>query len=82
MTTVAFRSNTTTYAYDPASNLATATYPNGVQVELTYDALNRLTIAGDAGLRLLLSTRSDRQPHQARSSTAAPSTGATTASTG
>jgi YD repeat-containing protein len=35
--------NTTTYAYDPASNLATATYPNGVQGTLTYDTLNRLT---------------------------------------
>jgi RHS repeat-associated protein len=34
---------TTTYTYDPASNLATATYPNGVQSALTYDALNRIT---------------------------------------
>ena len=35
--------NTTTYAYDPASNLSTATYPNGVQSVMTYDALNRIT---------------------------------------
>jgi RHS repeat-associated protein len=35
--------NTTTYTYDPASNLATATYPNGVQSAMTYDALNRIT---------------------------------------
>lgn len=35
--------NTTTYAYDPANNLTTATYPNGVQSVMTYDALNRIT---------------------------------------
>ena len=35
--------NTTTYTYDPASNLSTATYPNGVQSVMTYDALNRIT---------------------------------------
>jgi RHS repeat-associated protein len=35
--------NTTTYTYDPASNLATATYPNGLQSTFTYDPLNRLT---------------------------------------
>jgi RHS repeat-associated protein len=35
--------NTTTYAYDPASNLSTATYPNGVQSVMTYDALNRIS---------------------------------------
>jgi YD repeat-containing protein len=35
--------NTTSYAYDPASNLSTATYPNGVQSAMTYDALNRIT---------------------------------------
>jgi RHS repeat-associated protein len=34
--------NTTTYTYDPASNLATATYPNGQQSTFTYDDLNRL----------------------------------------
>jgi RHS repeat-associated protein len=33
----------TTYAYDPASNLTTATLPNGVQSAMTYDALNRVT---------------------------------------
>ena len=35
--------NTTTYAYDPAGNLATATYPNGLQSNFAYDRLNRLT---------------------------------------
>jgi RHS repeat-associated protein len=35
--------NTTTYAYDPANNLATATYPNGLQAAFTYDSLNRVT---------------------------------------
>jgi len=35
--------NTTTYTYDPASNLVTATYPNGLQSTFTYDRLNRLT---------------------------------------
>lgn len=35
--------NTTTYTYDPASNLATVTYPNGLQSTFTYDDLNRLT---------------------------------------
>jgi YD repeat-containing protein len=30
-------------AYDPAGNLTAATYPNGVQSVLTYDALNRVT---------------------------------------
>jgi RHS repeat-associated protein len=34
---------TTTYTYDPASNVATATYPNGVQSVMTYDVLNRIT---------------------------------------
>jgi RHS repeat-associated protein len=34
---------TTTYTYDPVSNLATATYPNGLQATFTYDPLNRLT---------------------------------------
>jgi RHS repeat-associated protein len=34
---------TTTYAYDPASNVTTATYPNGFQSIFTYDSLNRLT---------------------------------------
>jgi RHS repeat-associated protein len=34
---------TTTYTYDPASNLATATYPNGLQSTFTYDQLDRLT---------------------------------------
>ena len=36
-------SNTTTYAYDPANNLATAKYPNGLQSSFTYDSLNRVT---------------------------------------
>jgi RHS repeat-associated protein len=34
--------NTTTYSYDPASNLATVTYPNGLSSTFTYDSLNRL----------------------------------------
>ena len=33
--------NTTTYSYDSASNVATVTYPNGVQSTFTYDTLNR-----------------------------------------
>jgi len=28
--------NTTSYFYDPVSNLATATYPNGLQSSFTY----------------------------------------------
>ena len=36
-------SSTTTYTYDPASNLATAAYPNGLQSTFTYDQLDRLT---------------------------------------
>ena len=36
-------SNTTTYTYDPASNLAKGTYPNGLQATYTYDQLNRLS---------------------------------------
>ncbi|HEY4050853.1 MAG TPA: hypothetical protein VGM27_28640 [Acidobacteriaceae bacterium] len=35
--------NTTTYSYDPASNLATATYQNGLQSSFSYDQLNRVT---------------------------------------
>jgi YD repeat-containing protein len=35
--------NTTTYNYDPASNVATVNYANGVQSLMTYDALNRIT---------------------------------------
>jgi RHS repeat-associated protein len=34
--------NTTTYSYDAAYNLATVTYPNGLQSTFTYDDLNRL----------------------------------------
>ena len=34
---------TTTYSYDPASNVATVAYPNGLQSTFTYDSLNRLT---------------------------------------
>jgi RHS repeat-associated protein len=63
--------NTTTYAYDPASNLATVTYPNGVQSTFTYDDLNRMkavssSIAtynytlGAAGNRLSASESSGR----------------------
>ena len=35
--------NTTTYAYDTASNLVTVTYPNQLQSTIQYDSLNRLT---------------------------------------
>ncbi len=35
--------NTTTYTYDSASNLATATYPNGLRSTYSYDQLNRLS---------------------------------------
>jgi RHS repeat-associated protein len=35
--------NTTTYSYDPASNLATVTYPNGLSSTFGYDTLNRMT---------------------------------------
>ena len=34
---------TTTYAYDPASNVASVTYPNQLRSTFTYDQLNRLT---------------------------------------
>ena len=34
---------TTTYSYDPASNLATVTDPNGLQSAFTYDTQNRVT---------------------------------------
>jgi len=34
---------TTTYTYDPASNVATVSTPNGLQSSFTYDQLNRLT---------------------------------------
>ena len=35
--------NTTTYTYDPASNLATVAYPNGLSSTFVYDDLNRLS---------------------------------------
>jgi RHS repeat-associated protein len=35
--------NTTTYSYDPASNLATVEYPNGLESKFAYDTLNRVT---------------------------------------
>ena len=34
---------TTSYAYDPASNLVKVTYSNGVQTVIQYDKLNRIT---------------------------------------
>jgi RHS repeat-associated protein len=34
---------TTTYSYDSASNLATVTYPNGIQATFTFDQLNRVS---------------------------------------
>jgi RHS repeat-associated protein len=39
-------SNTTTYSYDAASNLATASYPNGLQTSFAYDSQNRVTGVG------------------------------------
>jgi RHS repeat-associated protein len=36
-------SNTTTYSYDSASNVATVTYPNGVETQFQYDTLNRVS---------------------------------------
>jgi RHS repeat-associated protein len=36
-------SNTTSYTYDNASNVATVKYPNGLTSTFTYDAVNRLT---------------------------------------
>ena len=36
-------SNTTTYTYDNASNIALVTDPNGVQSSVTYDTLNRIS---------------------------------------
>jgi RHS repeat-associated protein len=36
-------SGTTAYTYDNASNVATVTYPNGVQSTFTYDTLNRVS---------------------------------------
>ncbi len=35
--------NTAIYTYDPAGNVATATYPNGFQTTFSYDQLSRLT---------------------------------------
>jgi RHS repeat-associated protein len=35
--------NTTSYSYDPSSNVATVQYPNGLTSTFTYDTLNRLT---------------------------------------
>jgi RHS repeat-associated protein len=35
--------NTAVYTYDPAGNVATATYPNGFQTTFSYDQLSRLT---------------------------------------
>ncbi len=42
-TVVDSRLGTTAYAYDAASNVATVTYPNGVQSTFAYDQLNRVT---------------------------------------
>jgi RHS repeat-associated protein len=38
-------SNTTSYAYDNASNVGTVTYPNNIQMQFTYDTLNRVATA-------------------------------------
>ena len=55
--------NTTTYSYDAAGNLVTATYPNGVQSTLTYDDLNRVTAmdAGSASYNYTLGPAGNRQ---------------------
>ena len=39
---------TTTYGYDNAGNLQSATYPNGVVHSYSYDTRNRLTTLGVA----------------------------------
>ena len=54
--------NTTTYTYDPASNLATVTYPNGLSSNFTYDDLNRVTALNDGIYRLTNETIS-LDPH-------------------
>lgn len=36
-----------TYQYDPASNLIQLTYPDGYQLQYTYDQLNRIRTAGN-----------------------------------
>jgi RHS repeat-associated protein len=41
--------NTTSYAYDNASNVVTVAYPNGLTSTLTYDELNRLTELSTSG---------------------------------
>jgi RHS repeat-associated protein len=41
---------TTMYAYDPAGNLVTATYPNGLQSSFTLDSLSRVTSLNNAKL--------------------------------
>jgi RHS repeat-associated protein len=55
--------NTTTYSYDPASNLATVTYPNGLQSSFTYDDLNRVTAmnAAKASYSYMLSPTGSRK---------------------
>jgi RHS repeat-associated protein len=54
---------TTTYTYDPASNLATVTYPNGLQSTFTYDDLNRVTALnnGKASYSYTLGPTGNRQ---------------------
>jgi len=52
-------SNVTTYSYDAASNLATASYPNGQQSTFSYDSLNRLT--GLSGYSYQLGPTGSRQ---------------------
>src|SRR5579863_9205385 len=43
LTAKATPEGTLTYTYDTASNVATVTYPNGVESQFTYDELNRVT---------------------------------------
>jgi RHS repeat-associated protein len=42
LTTISYRSQTTTYAWDVASRLKSKTLPNGVQQELVYDDADRV----------------------------------------
>lgn len=54
--------NTATYSYDPASNLTTMTYPNGLQSTFAYDPLNRLNAmnAGTASYGYALGSTGNR----------------------
>lgn len=53
---------TTTYTYHTANNVATVTYPNGVQALFQYDALESRQGFGHAADRLPLPARADGRP--------------------